>query len=72
MDIIIRIVIMIAISIYIPYIANIIYKPLRDKEAVEELNIIEKIGYAFLFFLLNWFIIAPAVIFMDCFKYIFF
>jgi hypothetical protein len=72
MDIVIRVIIMLAISVYIPFVANIIYEPLRNKEAIKELNIIEKIGYAFLFFLLNWFIIAPAAIFMECFKYVFF
>lgn len=71
MDVVIRVIIMIAISIYIPWVSNIIYKPLRDTEAIKELDIIEKIGYAFLFFLLNWFVIAPATIFMECFKYVF-
>ncbi len=74
MDIVIRIIIMIVITIVLPFIAKLISKPFQDKEALEDFkksNIIEKIGYFIMYFFLNWLIIAPSLIFIECFKYIF-
>ena len=71
MDILVRIIIMIAITILLPFIAKIISEPLYEKEDLKNSNIIEKIGYFVIYFLLNWFIIAPSLVFMECFKYVF-
>lgn len=71
MDIFIRILIMIGVSVALPLIANIIYEPFRDKKSFKELNIIEKIGMCILYFILNWFIIVPSILFFECFKYVF-
>ena len=69
MDILIILIIMILCGIFIPYISNIIYKPLED---FNSLNTIEKILWGlFYIFIVNWFVIAPSIIFFDCFKYIF-
>lgn len=71
MDKLIRIVIMIIVGLFLPYIANIIYKPFRDTDAIQEMNIVEKILWGlFYVFIMNWLIVAPAMIFSECFKYI--
>lgn len=68
MDIIIRILIMLGCGIWIIYFSTF-YRPFEN---FKELNIIEKILWGlFYIFIVNWFIIVPSVIFLDCFKYIF-
>ncbi len=69
MDILIRLIIMLMCGIAIPYISNMIYEPLKY---FKELDIVEKILWSlFYIFLMNWFIITPSLIFVNCFKYIF-
>ena len=74
MDILIRIILMIACSIFIPYIGCLLYSSLSEIN-FKELSRKEKIDLipqAFLYiFLLNWFIIIPSYAFMECFNYIF-
>lgn len=73
MDILIRFVIMMICSIFIPYIGNLLYSPLSEIKH-KKLSSNEKIELIHCFllyvFILNWFIIAPAIIFIDCLKYI--
>lgn len=73
MDILIRVILMLVCSIFIPYIGNLLYSPL-SKIKFKELSKDEKIElipYGLLYvFLLNWFIIAPSIVFINCFKYI--
>ncbi len=73
MDILIRIILMIICSIFIPYIGCLLYSSLSEIN-FKELSKKEKIDlipqtFLYIFFL-NWFIIAPSYIFMECFKYI--
>lgn len=69
MDYLIRFIIMILCGVFIPYIANIIYKPLKS---YNELNAVEKILWGcFYLFIVNWFVITPSMLFFNCFKYIF-
>lgn len=69
MNILIRIIIMILSGIAIPYLANIIYEPMRE---FNELNKIEKILWILIYiFILNWFIVVPSMYFFECFRYIF-
>ena len=68
MDILIRIILMLISGFSIPYIANL-YSPMEN---FKELSIVSKIGVLLFYtFIVNWFIILPSIIFMDCFKYIF-
>lgn len=73
MDILIRVVLMLICSIFIPYMGNLLYSPLSEIK-FKELNKTEKIelipyGLLYIFFL-NWFIIVPSILFADCFKYV--
>lgn len=69
MDILIRLIIMLICGIAIPYLGNMIYKPL---ESFKELDAIGKILWSlFYIFIMNWFVITPSLIFVNCFKYIF-
>ena len=69
MDYVIRFIIMILCGAFIPYIANIIYEPLKS---YNELNAVEKLLWAcFYIFIANWLMIAPSIVFLNCFKYIF-
>ena len=69
MYIFIRIILMIISGFSIPYIANLIYSPMKD---FKELSIIFKVGVLLFYtFISNWFIILPSIIFMECFKYVF-
>ena len=71
MDIIIRVVLMMVITIFLPVIADIVGELSYKKTKIRKENIIEKIGYFIIVFLYNWFIIVPAIVFFECFKYIF-
>ena len=73
MDILIRIIIMVGCSIFIPYIGNSLYSPLseinfKNLDKQEKINLIPQ-ALLYMFFL-NWFIIAPSIVFFYCFKYI--
>ena len=70
MDILIRIVLMLGCGLLIPYIGRWLYGPLVEVN-FKELEKSELISQAFIYiFILNWFIIAPSIIFFNCFKYI--
>lgn len=69
MDYIIRFIIMISCGIFIPYIAKTVYEPLKS---FNEFNTVEKILWgSFYFFIVNWIVITPSIIFFECFKYVF-
>ena len=69
MDILIRIFIMIICGLIIPHISKTIYEPLNS---FEELNIVVKILWSLAYiFIINWFVIGPSLVFVECFKYVF-
>lgn len=71
MDKIIRIILMIIAGGSLPFISNIIYKPFRDIEDIKKMNIVEKVLWGFFYiFIMNWFVIAPAIVFIECLKYL--
>lgn len=70
MDILIRILLMLGCGILIPYIGRWLYGPLVEVN-FKELEKSEIISQAFIYiFILNWFIIAPSIVFVNSFKYI--
>lgn len=73
MDVFIRIVVMILMGIAIPLIGNWLYGDIDFKKNKEMSNSekADLIPTALLYiFFLNWFIIGPSVVFMECFKYL--
>lgn len=68
MDILIRIIIAVGLSIALPFIGDILYE---DMSKFKELNKKEKITtLLFYVFIGNLFIITPSFIIMECFKYL--
>lgn len=68
MDILIRIVLMLVSGVAIPFIAKFLYEPMNNFRKQKKSSQIKILILYFLFF--NWFIIAPAIIFIECFKYL--
>lgn len=68
MNIIIRIIVMIISGVAIIFIANKLYEPINE---FKTLDTVEKTLWTFFYiFIANWFIIAPSIIFFNCFVYI--
>lgn len=69
MDILIRIILMLITGFSLPYISNLIYSQMKD---FKKLSIVSKIGVLLFYaFIVNWFIILPSIVFIECFKYVF-
>lgn len=68
MDILIRIVIAVVLSIALPFIGGTLYENMSEFKKISKK---EKITNLFVYVLLfNWFIIVPASIIMECLKYL--
>lgn len=69
MDILIRIILMLITGFSLPYISNLIYSQMKD---FKKLSIVSKIVVLLFYaFIVNWFIILPSIVFIECFKYVF-